>query len=39
MFEVRDAWNVIVRRFEDREDAINYIQQRGPEVYHLTEGE
>lgn len=39
MFEVRDAWNVIVRRFEDREDAMDYIQQRGPETYHLTEGE
>ncbi len=39
MFEVRDAWDKIVRLFEDREDAMDYIRQRGPEVYHLTEGE
>lgn len=39
MFEVKDEWNVTVRQFEDREDAMDYIQQRGPNRFHLTEGE
>lgn len=39
MFEVRDEWNVIVRRFEDRSDAEDYIRQRGAEKLHLEEGE
>lgn len=39
MFEVRDEWDRIVRRFEDREDAMDYIRQRGPERLHLNEGE
>ena len=39
MFEVRDDWNRIVRRFEDREDAMDYIRQRGAGKLHLNEGE
>lgn len=39
MFEVKDEWNVTVRRFEDRNDAEDYIRQRGPERLHIKEGE
>lgn len=39
MFEVRDEWNVIVRQFEDRSDAEEYIRQRGASRFHLTEGD
>lgn len=39
MFEVKDNWNVTLRRFDDRADAEVYIQQRGPERLHIEEGE
>jgi hypothetical protein len=39
MFEVKDDWNVTLRRFDDRADAEDYIRQRGPERLHIVEGE
>ena len=39
MFEVKDNWNVTLRRFDDRSDAEDYIRQRGAEMLHLEEGE
>ncbi len=39
MFEVKDDWNVTMRRFDDRADAEDYIRQRGPERLHIEEGE
>lgn len=39
MFEVKDDWDVTLRRFDDRSDAEDYIRQRGVEKLHIEEGE
>lgn len=39
MFEVRDEWNVTIRQFEDREDAMDFIRQRGEGRFWISEGE
>lgn len=39
MFEVKDAWNVTIKTFEDREDAEAYIDQRHmSQMWHIEEG-
>jgi hypothetical protein len=37
MFIVVDRWNVVVRQFEDREDAEIFIESRALERLHIEE--
>ena len=39
VFDVRDEWDVVIRQFDNREDAEEFIRQRGQDRFHIMEGD